>query len=182
MNQLPRFELDGQVALVTASSRGLGAAIALALANAGADIALGLREVGSAQELVHQIERMGRRALPVQMDVLKMDQIQSAVQQAHAQFGHIDILVNNAGNGTSHLAEEMTEWDFDFTIGMNLKSTFFCSQAVGKIMMQQQYGRIINMSSQAGFVALPTESLYCASKAAVSHLTKCATQYRHLPN
>lgn len=173
MNEFPQFTLNGQVALVTAASRGLGQAIALSLANAGADIALGLRDKNSADELVRQIESMGRRALPLQMDVLQLDQIQSAVSETLAHFGRIDILVNNAGNGTTHLAEDMTEYDFDFTIGMNLKSTFFTSQAVGKIMMRQNYGRIINMSSQAGFVALPTESLYCASKAAVSHLTKC---------
>lgn len=169
----PSFQLTQQVALVTAAGRGLGRAIALAFANAGADVALGLRDKNSADALVREIEGMGRRALPLQMDVLKLDEIQQAVDETVTQFGRIDILVNNAGNGTSHLAEDMTEWDFDFTIGMNLKSTFFCSQAVGRVMMQQKYGRIINMSSQAGFVALPTESLYCASKAAVSHLTKC---------
>lgn len=173
MDTYPSFNLNGQVALVTASGRGLGKAIALALANAGADIALGLRDKNSAEDVVREIEGMGRRALALQMDVLKLDQIQNAVDETVAQLGRLDILVNNAGNGTSHLAEDMTEWDFDFTIGMNLKSAFFCSQAAGRVMMQQKYGRIINMSSQAGFVALPTESLYCASKAAVSHLTKC---------
>lgn len=173
MDTFPRFDLNGQVALVTAAARGLGAAISLALANAGADVALGLRDKSTGDELVKQIEGLGRRALPLQMDVLQLDQIQSAVDETLAQFGRIDILVNNAGNGTTHLAEDMTEDDFDFTFNMNVKATFFCSQAVGRIMMRQQYGRIVNMSSQAGFVALPTESLYCASKAAVSHLTKC---------
>lgn len=173
MDTFPNFSLNRQVALVTAAGRGLGKAIALSLAHAGADVALGLRDKSSAEDVVREIEGMGRRALPLQMDVLKLNEIQSAVDETVAQFGRIDILVNNAGNGTGHPAEEMTEWDFDFTIGMNLKSAFFCSQAAGRVMMQQQYGRIINMSSQAGFVALPTESLYCASKAAVSHLTKC---------
>ena len=182
MDIFPQFQLNGQTALVTAASRGLGANIALALANAGADIALGLRDKNSAPELIRQIESLGRRALPLQMDVLKLDEMQRAVDETVAQFGRIDILVNNAGNGTTHLAEDMTEWDFDFTLGMNLKSTFFCSQYAARVMMEQKYGRIINMSSQAGFVALPTESLYCASKAAVSHLTKCASQYRHVPN
>lgn len=173
MDGFPQFTLNGQVALVTAASRGLGNAIARALANAGADIALGLRDKSTGAAVLQEIEGMGRRALPLQMDVLKLDQIQSAVDETLKHFGRIDILVNNAGNGTTHLAEDMTEFDFDFTIGMNLKSTFFCSQAVGRVMMRQNYGRIVNMSSQAGFVALPTESLYCASKAAVSHLTKC---------
>src|SRR5205823_9558064 len=99
MNEFPQFNLNGQVALVTAASRGLGQAIALSLANAGADIALGLRDKNSADELMRQIEGMGRRALPVQMDVLQLNQIQSAVSETLAHFGRIDILVNNAGNG-----------------------------------------------------------------------------------
>ena len=173
MATFPNFELHNQIALVTASARGLGRDIALALANAGADIALGLRDVTRDEGLADEIRALGRRALPLQMDVLKLDQIQRAVDDAVAHFGRLDILVNNAGNGTTHPAEEMTEWDFDFTIGMNLKSAFFGSQAAMRHMLKQGTGSIINMSSQAGFVALPTESLYCASKAGVSHLTKC---------
>lgn len=173
MQTQPSFALNNQIALVTACARGLGRAIALALAHAGADVALGLRDVNSDYGLAEEIRALGRRALPLQMDVLQLDQIQRAVEETVAHFGRLDILVNNAGNGTTHLAEDMTEWDFDFTIGMNLKSAFFCSQAAARVMMQQGGGNIINMSSQAGFVALPTESLYCASKAAVSHLTKC---------
>lgn len=173
MQTQPQFELTDRVALVTAASRGLGRAIALALAHAGADVALGLRDINNDYGLAEEIRALGRRALRVQMDVLQLEQIQRAVDDTVAQLGRLDILVNNAGNGTTHLAEDMTEWDFDFTIGMNLKSAFFGSQAAARVMMQQGGGNIINMSSQAGFVALPTESLYCASKAAVSHLTKC---------
>jgi NAD(P)-dependent dehydrogenase (short-subunit alcohol dehydrogenase family) len=107
------------------------------------------------------------------MDVMQLDQIAPAVAATVAHFGRIDILVNNAGGGTIHLAEDMTERDFDYTIGLNLKATFFASQAAARVMMGQEFGRIINVSSQAGFVALPTESLYCASKAAINHLTRC---------
>lgn len=171
--QFPNFSLAGQVALVTGAARGLGRAISLALANSGADVALGLLDRHRDNGLAAEIEELGRRALPLQMDVLRLDQIQSAVDATVAQFGRIDILVNNAGNGTSRPAEEMTEWDFDFTIGMNLKSAYFASQAAARVMMGQKYGRIINMSSQAGFVALPTESIYCISKAGVNHLTRC---------
>jgi NAD(P)-dependent dehydrogenase (short-subunit alcohol dehydrogenase family) len=89
------------------------------------------------------------------------------------QFGRLDILVNNAGLGPSNLAEDVTEDDFDLTIDINVKGVFFASQAAGRIMIRQGYGRIINLSSQAGFIALPTESVYCLSKAAVAHLTKC---------
>lgn len=173
MDTFPNFALNGQVALVTAAARGLGRAIALALAHAGADVALGLRDVNSDNGLAEEIRASGRRALPLQMDVLNLEQARGAIDETVNHFGRLDILVNNAGNGTTHPAEEMTEWDFDFTIGMNLKSAFFCSQAAARHMFQQGSGTIINMSSQAGFVALPTESLYCASKAAVSHLTKC---------
>jgi NAD(P)-dependent dehydrogenase (short-subunit alcohol dehydrogenase family) len=171
--QVPNFSLKGQVAIVTAAARGLGRAIAVALAAAGADVALGLRDKSSAKDLVAEIEALGRRALPLQMDVTKLDQITSAIDAAAAEFGKLDILVNNAGNGFTNLAIDVPEEEFDATLNINLKATFFAAQAAAKIMMRQNGGRIINMSSQAGYVALPTESIYCASKAAVSHLTKC---------
>jgi len=170
---LPSFQLTGNVALVTGAARGIGRACALALAEAGADIALGLRDLDSGAELVAAIQSMGRRALPLQMDVLKLDEIKSAVKQAHDHFGRIDILVNNAGVGPANPAEHVTEADFDFTCGINLKGTFFVSQEVGRFMIQAKQGKIINLSSQAGFVALPTESVYCMTKAAIAHLTKC---------
>jgi NAD(P)-dependent dehydrogenase (short-subunit alcohol dehydrogenase family) len=172
-NQFPRFDLNGQVALVTAAARGLGNAISLALANAGADIALGLRDVNTGGELVRQIEAMGRRVLPLQMDMTKMDEIRGAVAKTVEHFGRLDILVNNAGVAPENLAENVREEDFDLTLDINLKGTFFASQAAGRVMIQQNYGRIINMGSQAGFIALPTESVYCMTKAAISHLTKC---------
>jgi NAD(P)-dependent dehydrogenase (short-subunit alcohol dehydrogenase family) len=173
MDQFPRFDLEGQIALVTGAARGLGNAIALSLAHAGADVALGLRDGTTGDDLVRQIESMGRRALPLQMDITQIDQIRSAVDQAVAHFGRIDILVNNAGLGPSNLAEDVREDDFDLTMAVNLKGTFFVSQMVGRVMLKQNYGRIINLSSQAAFVALPTEAIYCMSKAAISHLTKC---------
>lgn len=172
-NDYPNFSLNGQVALVTGAGRGLGRACALALAHAGADIALGLREVSTAADLAAEIEALGRRVLRLQMDMTRLDQIREAVEQAVAHFGRIDILLNNAGVGPSNPAEQVQEEDFDFTLGVNLKGTFFASQAVGRQMIAQKYGRIINMSSQAGFVALPTESVYCMTKAAINHLTKC---------
>ena len=116
---------------------------------------------------------MGRRCLPLQMDVSHMEQIASAIEGASSQFGKLDILVNNAGIAPENLAENVSEKDFDATLAINLKGTFFASQAAGRIMIRQKYGRIINMSSQAGFVALPTESIYCMTKAAIAHLTKC---------
>ena len=173
MQRYPSFSLAGQTALVTGAARGLGRAISLALADAGADVALGLREPGTADDLVAAIQAMGRRSIAVPMDVRRLDQIESAVTTVADQFGRLDILVNNAGLGPSNPAEDVTEDDFDLTIDINVKGVFFASQAAGRIMIRQGYGRIINLSSQAGFIALPTESVYCLSKAAVAHLTKC---------
>jgi len=172
-NDFPRFDLSGQVALVTGAARGLGRAISLALAYAGADVALGLRDVKTGGQVVREIEALGRRALPLQMDVAKLDQVFRAIDDAVAHFGRIDTLVNNAGISPENPAESYREEDFDATLAVNLKGTFFASQAAGRVMIRQKRGRIINMSSQAGFVALPTESVYCMTKAAIAHLTKC---------
>ena len=116
---------------------------------------------------------MGRRALPVQMNMLDLAQIESAVAAVVAHFGRLDILVNNAGVSPEDAAEDVTEANFDLTLGVNVKGLFFASQAAGRVMIGQGFGRIVSLSSQAGFVALPTESVYCMSKAAVAHLTKC---------
>ena len=173
MDEYPQFGVEGQVALVTGAARGIGRAIALALAHAGADLALGLRDVRADAGLTAAVEALGRRALPLQMDVTRLDQIEQAVAATVAHFGRLDILVNNAGLGPSNPAEAVTEADFDLTVAVNLKGTFFASQAAGRVMIKQGYGRIISLSSQAGFVALPTESVYCMTKAGVAHLTKC---------
>jgi NAD(P)-dependent dehydrogenase (short-subunit alcohol dehydrogenase family) len=172
-NQLPDFRLDGKTALVTGAARGLGRAISLALAAAGADVALGLRDKSADSGLSAEIEKLGRRALPLQMNVMRVDQITRAIDGAVAHFGTLDILVNNAGGGFNNLALDVPEHEFDDTLTINLKSTFFASQAAARVMKRQGGGCIINMSSQAGYAALPTESVYCASKAAISHLTKC---------
>lgn len=173
MNNFPRFDLAGQVALVTGAARGLGRAISLALAHAGADVALGLRDVSTGGDLARDIEALGRRALPLQMDMTNLQQVFRAVDDTAAHFGHLDILVNNAGVAPGSPAENVREEDFDLTLSVNLKGTFFASQAAGRIMIRQKRGRIINLGSQAGCVALPTESIYCMTKAAIAHLTKC---------
>jgi NAD(P)-dependent dehydrogenase (short-subunit alcohol dehydrogenase family) len=173
MNDFPRFDLTGQTALVTGAARGLGRAISLALAHAGADVALGLRDLATGQDLAREIEALGRKALPLPMDVKRLDQIFAAVDQTVLHFGRLDILVNNAGIAPENLAEDVREEDFDVTLTVNLKGTFFASQAAGRAMIRQKSGRIINMSSQAGFAALPGESIYCMTKAGIAHLTKC---------
>jgi NAD(P)-dependent dehydrogenase (short-subunit alcohol dehydrogenase family) len=95
------------------------------------------------------------------------------VDRVAAEFGRLDILVNNAGLGPANPAEDVTEADFDLTFDVNVKGVYFASQAAGKVMIRQGHGRIIHLSSQAGFIALPTESVYCISKAAVAHLARC---------
>jgi NAD(P)-dependent dehydrogenase (short-subunit alcohol dehydrogenase family) len=136
-------------------------------------VALGLRDVNTQGDLAAQIEAMGRRVLPLQMDMRRLNEIFQAVDDTVRHFGRLDILVNNAGLAPDNLAENVREEDFDLTLDVNLKGTFFASQAAGRVMIRQTSGRIINMSSQAGFVALPTESVYCMTKAAIAHLTKC---------
>jgi len=173
VNEFPDFSLAGKVALVTASGRGLGRAIAVTLAHAGADVALGLRDRSSASDVVAEITALGRRVVPLQMNMTSLSEIRTAVADASAAFGRLDILVNNAGIAPGAPAESVTEEDFDATVAVNLKGTFFASQAVAAVMMRQGFGRIINIGSQAGLVALPGESIYCMTKAAIGHLTKC---------
>lgn len=168
-----RYNLSGNIALVTGAARGIGQACALALAESGADIILGLRNKESGAELADKIKKTGRKVLPVQMDISQMSEIKAAVKEGYDHFKRIDILINNAGIGTPNPAEKVTEKDFDETVAVNLKGTFFVSQEVGKIMIKQRAGKIINIGSQAGFVALPTEAIYCMTKAGISHLTKC---------
>lgn len=173
MKYTDNFSLAGKVALVTGAARGIGRQCALALAEAGADVALGLRQAGIDDGLVYEIRSLGRRALPLQMDVQKIAEIEQAIEAIKNEFGRLDILVNNAGIGPPNPIENVTEKDFDHTVNVNLKGTFFVSQAAGRVMIEQRFGRIINLSSQAGIVALPTESIYCMTKAGIAHLTKC---------
>src|SRR6202162_717753 len=145
MDALPSFDLTGQVALVTGAARGLGRAIALALAEAGADVALGLRELGRDNGLEAEIASRGRRTLSLQMDMSDIRQIETAIAKTAQHFGQLDILVNNAGVAPTNLAENVREVDFDRTLAINLKGTFFACQAAGRIMIAQRRGRIINM-------------------------------------
>lgn len=169
----PRFDLNGQTALVTGAAHGLGSAVAVSLAEAGADVALGVRDPDSGHDVARTIQGLGRRSLVVPMDVTDLGQIAAASETVRAEFGRIDLLVNNAGLGPENAPEDVTESDFDLTFDVNVKGLFFASQAVGRVMIAQGSGRIVNMGSQAGIVALPGEAIYCASKAAVSHLTRC---------
>jgi NAD(P)-dependent dehydrogenase (short-subunit alcohol dehydrogenase family) len=169
----PRFDLDGKIVLVTGASRGLGRASALGCAGSGADMVVGVRKLEDGAALVAEIEKLGRRGLAVQMDLTDLSGMRDAVARAHQAFGRIDVLVNNVGLGPENLAENVTEADFDLTVDVNLKGTFFTTQAVGRLMIAQKSGRIINISSQAGSVTLKGEAIYCMTKAAINHLTRC---------
>jgi len=173
MTDYPRFDLQGQVALVTGAARGLGRSIALTLAHAGADVALGLRRQDSAPDLVREIKALGRRVLTLQMDVTLLVQVRSAIAATVEHFGKLDLLVNNAGLGFAAPVEEVIEDEFDQTLAINLKGTFFASQIAARHMIGRRSGCIIHLGSQAGAVALPGESVYCMTKAAIAHLTKC---------
>jgi NAD(P)-dependent dehydrogenase (short-subunit alcohol dehydrogenase family) len=169
-----RFDLGGRVALVTGAARGLGRAIAVALAEAGADVALGLRDVSRDDGVADEIRALGRRALPLQMDVARLDEIEASVAATIEELGSLDLLVNNAGGGAGHVAAELVSAaDFDRTLDVNLRGTFFACRAAFAPMRQRGFGRIVNVSSQAALVALPGEAVYCMTKAAVSHLTRC---------
>jgi NAD(P)-dependent dehydrogenase (short-subunit alcohol dehydrogenase family) len=174
MSRTGRFDLDGRTALVTGAARGLGRAIALALAEAGADVALGLRDRSRDEGLADEVRAVGRRALPLQMDVTRLDEVDAAIATTVEELGSLDLLVNNAGGGMDQMpVEEASVADFDHIVDVNLKGTFFTCRAAFAPMRERGFGRIVNVSSQAALVALPGESLYCIAKAAVSHLTRC---------
>jgi NAD(P)-dependent dehydrogenase (short-subunit alcohol dehydrogenase family) len=172
---VPSFDLTGRVALVSGAARGLGASIAVALAAAGADVALGLRDVASpdGERVAAEVEAYGRRAVRLPMDVADLDQVRAAVAGTVDALGRLDVLVNNAGVAPGNPALDVTEADFDATVAVNLKGTFFACQAAARVMRDQGSGTIVNLSSQAGFAALPGESVYCTTKAGIAHLTKC---------
>src|SRR5262245_59738439 len=138
MSDVPSYRLEGKTALVTGAGRGLGRAIALALADAGANVALGLRDRESGAELAQRITALGARATCLQMDVLDLQQGYDAIDKAILEFGAVDILVNNVGGSIQRPLEDFTETDFDRTIDLNVKSSFFLAQRVARHMMARQ--------------------------------------------
>jgi 3-oxoacyl-[acyl-carrier protein] reductase len=165
--------LTNRVALVTGASRGIGAAIAFALAEAGAQVAVNYRERKTEAETVaSRIAAAGGRAIAVAADVSKTDAVTAMVQTVQAQLGPIDILINNAGIGLIRGIDDLTEADFDLTMSVNLKSVFLCTQAVLPHMRTQGWGRIVNISSGAARGAGGVGVHYNASKAGMEGLTR----------
>jgi NAD(P)-dependent dehydrogenase (short-subunit alcohol dehydrogenase family) len=167
------FRLDGRVALVTGASRGLGKAMALGMAGAGADVALVGRDAATLEPVAAEIqEQTGRQALAVPLDVADLAAIPPAVEKALGHFGQIDILVNNAGTNIRETTLDVTPEAWDAVLGTNLKGPFFVTQQVGRIMAQRGRGKILNIGSMTAFLGVPTVAAYAASKAALQQLTR----------
>ena len=167
------FDLKEQIAIVTGAGRGIGKAIALGLAEAGADIGLVARTTPELEAVAEKIQKLGRRAVPISSDLTRTEDIQPLVEDCVGQLGGIDILVNNAGINIPQDSVDVTVEAWDQIIDINLKASFFMAQAVGRVMIRQGHGgRIINMSSQTGSVALIKRAGYCASKAGLNLVTK----------
>jgi 2-dehydro-3-deoxy-D-gluconate 5-dehydrogenase len=166
------FSLENKVAVVTGGNRGLGRAIALALADAGADIVVVGRDEQKNQQVVSEVQEKGRKALSLSTDLSNITAIGEMVGTVVEQFGKLDILVNNAGVSHTQSALEISENDWDKVMDLNVKSLFFCCQAAGRVMKEQGFGKIINLASVAGAVGDLGISPYTASKAAVINLTR----------
>ena len=165
--------LVGKVALVTGGSRGIGRAIALKLAENGADVAINYAgNTAAAEEVKAAIEQMGRKALLIQCSVADTDGVQAMVNQVVKELGRLDILVNNAGITRDGLLMRMKEADWDDVMNTNLKGVYNCSKAVMRAMMKQKSGRIVNMASVVGEMGNAGQANYAAAKAGVIGFTK----------
>lgn len=171
---LASFDLTGKIAIVTGSGSGIGKTLVIGLAEAGADVViteLPGRE-REANETVKQIDKLGRRSLTVSLDITKIETIHDMVSDVMEHFGRIDILINNAGVIIRKPSLEVTEEDWDKVVDVNLKGTFFTSQAVAKRMVDNNGGKIINIASINGIVGFHERAAYSASKAGVVNLTR----------
>jgi len=166
------FDLSGKVAIVTGTSRGLGQYFALALAKAGADLVITSRDISRLTEFKQEIESLGRRALPVQLDVLSQSDIENMVCMAMKEYGKIDILVNNAGLNIRRPSTDVSQQDWDTVLDTNLKGSFFCAQAVAKEMIKKRYGRIINVGSCTCVFGMEGIAPYTASRGAILSITR----------
>ena len=165
------FDLTGRVAIVTGTSRGLGQYMGRALARAGADLVITSRGVDRLKEFQQEIEGMGRRAVPLELDVRDYDSIQRMVEGAYEAYGKIDILVNNAGCNVRKRAVEVTWDDWNLVLETNLRGVFFVSQAVARTMIPREYGRIINIGSVTAVFGYAGLAPYGASRGGVKQLT-----------
>lgn len=166
------FSLEGRTALITGASGGLGKEAALAFADVGCDVVIAARNLPALQEVAAAVERKGRRCLAVQTDITQAAAVQRLVDQAVDRFQGIDILVNNAAVAVEKPLEEISEAEWRRVIDTDLHGTFLCAQAAGKVMIKQRQGRIINVVSVLGLVAVPRLGSYGAAKGGVIQLTR----------
>ncbi len=169
------FGLRDKVAIVTGGSQGIGRAIAVGLAQAGAHVVLAKypdKRQDEVNAVKAEIEALGRKAMIVQTDVAQVAEVRALMDQAHSTFGRIDILVNNAGWTGTTPALDVSEEEYDRTMAASLKSVFFASQAAARVMIPQGGGRIINIGSNFGEIAFKGRSVYAAAKAGVHHLSR----------
>lgn len=167
------MKLAGKVAVVTGASRGIGKSIALELAKQGADVVVNYAgSVDRANEVVKEIEALGRKGISIQCDVSNTDSVNAMMKEALESFGNIDILVNNAGITRDNLLMRMKDSEWDDVINTNLKGVFLCTKAVTRPMMKQRKGRIINITSIVGVTGNPGQANYVAAKAGVIGFTK----------
>ncbi len=168
-----KFDLSGKVAIVTGGGRGIGKAIAIGLAEHGADVVICSRTKSQLEKVAEEIQKIGKRALPVTVDLTKMPDIDNLVEETMKNFNRIDILVNNAGYVHEDSAEEVDEKEWDLSMNINVKAPFFLSQKVGKVMMKQKSGgSIINITSEVVQRVELNAGPYCPAKAALNGLTK----------
>jgi len=166
------LELEGKIALVTGAAQGIGRAIALLLAQKGADIVVSDINLEKAEEMAKEIEAVGRKGMAIKVDVANTDDVERMIEAILEQFGQIDILVNNAGIARDKLILRMTEEDWDAVLNVNLKGTFNCTKAVIKHMSKQRKGKIVNIASVVGEMGNVGQANYSASKAGVIGFTK----------
>jgi gluconate 5-dehydrogenase len=165
------FDLTGKTAIVTGASRGLGRRFAATLARAGADVVVTARKMDSLKGICDEIEALGRRSLPLELDVTVQNSIQAMVEAAAQGFGKIDILVNNAGCNIRKRALEVTWDDWNRVLDTNLRGAFFVAQAVAHGMVERGYGRIINIGSLTSLFGYAGIAPYCASRGGIKQLT-----------
>ncbi|OGP95532.1 MAG: hypothetical protein A2157_09720 [Deltaproteobacteria bacterium RBG_16_47_11] len=175
---IPNFLLAGEVAIVTGGRRGIGKTIALTFAEAGANVVVCdlVVEDGELQAVAEEIQRLGRRSLAIQADTSKKKDVDNLVQKVVSQFGTIDILVNNAGIMIKSPFLDMPEDDWDKLMSVDLKAYYLCSQAVGRRMVEQKKGKMINIASQYAFKVTPGMGVYSIAKAGVVMLTRVLAQ------
>ena len=170
---LDQFRIDGRIALVTGGSRGLGRTMATALAQAGADVAITGRTLDGARETAAQIANAtGRRCRAYRADVTLATDIDRMMSEVGADYGRVDVLVNNAGTNIRGPIDQLTEADWDTVLDTNLKGPFLCARAVGAGMVSRGWGRVINLASVLGVIALAGRAPYAASKAGIINLTR----------